>query len=157
MLDKYTTPLNADVFQQALFQDRFPVTYSDCQDVATITEEACAVGGYYTIANMANGKGHVLQAFDKDNQIIANFVINRPTEAENRRIPTFPWLRVKFKAIGYDFKDKVIRQTHKQIENHIRDGGYWVYKDSHNGFHIELFTRDQLAASLSYYKVEKFL
>lgn len=154
MSDRYTTPLDPDQFQKALFQDGFPVPYASCEDVSKVADEAIKAGGYYTIDIIANGKGYVVQAFDNEGLVIANYVINRPEESDFRRIPTFPWLRHKFKCIGYDFKDKIIRQTHKLIESHIRDGGTWEYKDSPTGFHIELRILGQLKISQSFYKIE---
>lgn len=157
MTDKYKTPLNADQFQQALFEDRFPVTYHDCEQVAKITEEACSQGGYYYIHSMANDAGHVVSAFNDKDHIIAEFIINRPVEAENRRIPTKPWLRVKFKSIGYDYKDRAIKNTLKEIEAHVRDGGTWELLTAPDTLVFELSIRGKLRSKLTFYKENIFL
>lgn len=157
MIEIYTTPLSADEFQQALFEDRFPVTYHDCEKVATIIEQALAEDGYYTIEAMRDDLGHIVTAYSKDKTIIAYFVINRPTVAENRRIPSVPWLRMKFKKLGYDFKYRGIRSVAKEIEAHIRDGGTWVLLEAPDTIVFELSIRDKVKTKLTYYKEDLFL
>lgn len=152
MSEKYITPLDADQFQQALFEDRFPVTYHDCEQVAKITEYAIEEKGHYTIEGMRNDMGYVISAYDAAGLIIANFVINRPVEAENRRIPTRSWLRMKFKSIGRDFKDRDIKNTHKEIELHVRDGGTWELLEAPSTLSFELSIRGKIKSKLMFFE-----
>lgn len=156
-MERYNTPLDADEFQQALFVDRFPVTYHDCQQVAKIIDEALAVDGFYTIEAMTNGAGHVVTAYNKAEEIIAHFVINRPVEAENRRIPAFTWLRLRFKEIGMDFKDPTIREMYKKIERHVRDGGTWDLTKSPGQLRFEFTMRKQIVALHTFFQEEIFV
>lgn len=156
-LDRYTVPVTADQFQAACFEDRFPVTYADCERIAKVTEECCSDGGFFTIGTMVRGMGYVLTAYDRLEKIMANIVINLPVEAENRKIPQLSWLRHKFKLIGHDFKSNNIRQMYKIIENHIRDGGTWEYTETKDSIHFELKANGFIKGKHSFYREDLFI
>lgn len=155
--DTYKTPLDVDLFHKALFEDRFPVTRRDCVQVAQLTEDVCSKGGSYTIGCMANDVGYVINAYNSDQELVANYVINRPTIAPNRRIPTYSWLRAKFKEIGVTSDETIIRSTMKLIENNIRAGGTMDFRISSNSIHFELGMKGIKCAELSYYKQDLYL
>lgn len=156
-LEKYTVPVTADQFQQAAFEDRIPVKYTDCEKIAAVAEEACSSGGFFTIGTMVRGMGYVVNAYDKDEEILANFVINRPVEAEDRKIPTMAWIRHKFKMLNHAYKSNAIKQMHKIIENHIRDGGTWEYAGNNDSIHFELKVNGFIKARHSFYRDDLFI
>lgn len=155
-MDKLKSPLSADLLQQSLFADRFPVTYHDCERISLLIDEALETGGFFTMQPFANDMGHVVTGYNPKEEVIGQVIINRPVEAENRRIPSLPWLRHKFKGIGYDFKDPTIRETLKKIERHIRDGGTWDHAIGEGFLRFELSFRGKLFASFTFYVEDKF-
>lgn len=156
-LDKYTTPLNADEFQAALFADRFPVSYHDCENIAKLTEETCRWDGYFTIGLVKGNKTYVINAYNKNNEMLANYVINQPEISKDRKIPSFDWVANRFYGIGYKPGCLEIKQTHKQIESHLRDGGSYEYFTSGGCVRFDLKIRGQIKASLIFYKEELFI
>lgn len=156
-IDRYTRPLTADEFQKAAFEDRVPVSYTDCEKIAKVSEEVCKDGGYYTIGAMVRGMGYVVTAYTKEDEIAAAFIINRPVESEDRKIPTMSWLRHKFKSIGHDHKSNCIKQMSKIIENHIRDGGTWEYLSTNECIQFELKSNGATRSKHTFYQEGLFI
>lgn len=150
-LEKHTKALTADALHTALFQDGFPVTYHDCELIAKITEDVCTGDGFYTMGEMADDKGHVVTAYDSKGFVKANFVINRPEISPQRKIPTLRYIRNRFTIIGYLPNDPIIRETHRQIERHIRDGGTWELFSGLGSVSIELSNRNKVKSRVTHY------
>lgn len=116
----------ADELFQNCAADKIHVTYHQCKELAKLSEECIARGGFYNILSRGEGQGSVLTFFNNKGDLTSAVALNQPAIAKDRKIPKLNWLKQYFRNIGYDQDRVEIKYIHRIIESHIRDGGSWL-------------------------------